>query len=38
VADLDQTMHDHSVARIFPKIGERTTTAELLARLNGVVA
>lgn len=38
MADLDRAMHEHSVERVFPKIGERTTTADLLARLADAAA
>ncbi|SEL98946.1 isochorismatase family protein [Streptacidiphilus jiangxiensis] len=33
VADRDPVAHDHSVSRVFPKLGETGTTAELLALL-----
>ncbi len=33
MADPDEASHHHSVAAIFPKIGETTTTAEVLAAL-----
>ena len=33
VVDTDEATHHHSVAAIFPKIGETTTTAEVLAAL-----
>ena len=33
MADTDEATHHHSVAAIFPKIGETTTTAEVLAAL-----
>ena len=33
MADTDEATHHHSVGAIFPKIGETTTTAEVLAAL-----
>jgi nicotinamidase-related amidase len=33
MADTDEATHHHSVGAIFPKIGETTTTAEVLASL-----
>jgi nicotinamidase-related amidase len=33
VTDLDATNHDHAMAAVFPRIGEVTTTAEVLATL-----
>jgi nicotinamidase-related amidase len=33
MTDTDEVTHQHSVAAIFPKIGETTTTAEVLAAL-----
>lgn len=33
MADIDEATHHHSVGKIFPKIGETTTTAEVLAAL-----
>ncbi len=31
--DPDQTSHEHSISRIFPKVGEITTSAEVLNAL-----
>jgi nicotinamidase-related amidase len=33
MTDLDPDMHRHAVEKVFPKIGERTTTADALAIL-----
>lgn len=33
MTDLDPEAHEYSVRRIFPRLGETTTTADLLARL-----
>lgn len=33
MADRDPAEHEHSVTRVFPRLGETTTTADLLARL-----
>jgi nicotinamidase-related amidase len=33
MADTDEATHHHSVAAVFPRIGETTTTAEVLAAL-----
>jgi nicotinamidase-related amidase len=33
VTDMDPVSHDHSLARVFPKLGETGTTAELIALL-----
>jgi nicotinamidase-related amidase len=33
VADLDPVSHDHSLARVFPKLGETGTTEELIGLL-----
>lgn len=33
ITDPDQVSHDHSLARVFPKLGEIGTTAQLLALL-----
>jgi nicotinamidase-related amidase len=33
MTDLDAATHDNSIARIFPKLGETGTTAEVLAHL-----
>ncbi len=35
MTDLDPDMHRHAVEKVFPKIGERTTTADALAILKG---
>lgn len=35
MTDRDATLHDHSVARVFPRLGETATTEELLALLGG---
>ncbi|EGY00478.1 isochorismatase hydrolase [Nitrospirillum viridazoti Y2] len=35
MADRDAETHDHSVTRIFPRLGETGTTAEILALLDG---
>jgi nicotinamidase-related amidase len=34
MADTDEASHHHSVEKIFPKIGETTTTDEVLAALD----
>ncbi|MCX4744295.1 isochorismatase family protein [Kitasatospora sp. NBC_01287] len=34
VADLDPVSHEHSLTRVFPKLGETGGTAELIALLN----
>ncbi|KZM75044.1 hydrolase [Nocardia terpenica] len=36
-ADRDADSHDHSVTRIFPRLGETVTTEEILALLNSRV-
>jgi nicotinamidase-related amidase len=36
MTDLDPDMHRHAVEKVFPKIGERTTTADALAILKSV--
>lgn len=36
MTDRDAVLHDHSVARVFPRIGETATTEELLARLGSI--
>ncbi len=33
MADLDQAMHDHAIAKVFPRLGEVATTAEILAAI-----
>jgi hypothetical protein len=33
MTDMDADNHDHSVAKIFPRIGETTTTSDLLDML-----
>jgi nicotinamidase-related amidase len=33
MTDMDPTAHQHSVERIFPRLGETTTTAEVLSVL-----
>lgn len=33
MADMDPQVHEHCLAKVFPKIGESVTTADLLARL-----
>lgn len=33
MTDLDREMHDHAVAKIFPRIGEIGTTADVVERL-----
>ena len=33
MTDLDPETHRHAVEKVFPRIGERTTTAELVAKL-----
>lgn len=33
MTDLDPVAHQHSIEKIFPRLGETTTTAELLAKL-----
>jgi hypothetical protein len=33
MTDMEAENHDHSVRKIFPRLGETTTTAELLDRL-----
>ncbi|MCD2196253.1 isochorismatase family protein [Actinomycetospora endophytica] len=38
MADTDEATHHHSVGAIFPKIGETTTTAEVLATLGAPAA
>jgi isochorismate hydrolase len=30
MTDLDPEMHNHAVEKVFPRIGERVTTAEIL--------
>ncbi|TWB82395.1 nicotinamidase-related amidase [Nitrospirillum amazonense] len=35
MADRDAETHDHSLTRIFPRLGETGTTAEILALLDG---
>jgi nicotinamidase-related amidase len=37
MADTDEATHHHSVDAIFPKIGETTTTAEVLSSLGAAV-
>jgi nicotinamidase-related amidase len=34
--DRDPVSHEHSIARVFPRLGETTTTAEVLAALGDV--
>ncbi|MEY9946650.1 isochorismatase family protein [Kitasatospora sp. GAS1066B] len=34
VTDLDPTSHEHSLTRVFPKLGETGSTAELIALLD----
>ncbi|HXB52783.1 MAG TPA: isochorismatase family cysteine hydrolase [Rhizomicrobium sp.] len=34
MTDLDPDMHRHAVEKVFPKIGERTLTAEVLGQLD----
>ncbi len=33
MTDLDAGMHDHAVAKVFPRLGETGTTADLVAKL-----
>jgi nicotinamidase-related amidase len=35
MTDLDLAAHQHSIEKIFPRLGETTTTAELLGLLDG---
>jgi nicotinamidase-related amidase len=32
--DFDQDAHNHPVEKIFPRLGERATTQEVLARID----
>jgi hypothetical protein len=34
MTDADPTAHDNSVTRIFPRVGEVSTTAEVLATID----
>lgn len=34
MADRDAGMHEHSIEKVFPRLGERTTVAELEAKLH----
>jgi len=36
MADRDATMHTHSIEKVFPRLGERTTVAELTKALDGL--
>ncbi len=36
MTDRDAELHDHSVQRIFPRLGETATTEELLALLSSI--
>ena len=38
MTDRDATAHQYSVEKVFPRLGEITTTADVLAKLNGVSA
>jgi isochorismate hydrolase len=34
MTDMDAVAHQHSIDRIFPRLGETTTTEDVLSQLN----